>query len=615
MIKKLLTTIICFIVFTSPVLALTPIVNDEFSVNVTAFVDVDNTSTVKVNPNTNEVGIYSDVAVRILDRNNNPIAGRTVVLYAQGTPAEVTFQQPTAVTDSDGNAYGKVRSSSQGAYVIKAYDSSFSQNINITDSDSFYTFPLPVPNLNAEPYYTKGTTNRVYWDSLTGLSTYQYYVECSTESDFSTIAKNSGWVSTSSFEFTDLSGNQMYFYRVKAKNIGGAKSGWSNVVFSVQDSTPPVVKFVSIDRVFVNDKLSSISVVFDATDNFEIGSVNFTCKRENGTLDNCGHIDNVGTRYYVNVPLSDLEKGSFGVYFDKYTFCAQAFDKAGNNSSNCDFSIEISKYIQTPIPLFTNLINSIIKQANDAFGGIGDAVNNILTQSQELILQIFVILIFILVILISLSIISGGLFVVPTFLLAVLLNWLRFFGFKKKGNLLRYVYNAISGKPIKYARVTIYDSSNKLVLRDSTNKKGEFFGVIDTGKYRIIVSRSHFLFPSQLYKEYTLKTEKKLYTSEYIMVSGRNPMNVAIPIDPINIYNNWNKQNKIERRIVGLMKAITFLLLAVGLAFSIVVLEKYPNIINIIFTLLYIPAIGVFLKSVVKLKILNKRLNRIEKTS
>ncbi|MCK9368637.1 hypothetical protein M0R04_01535 [Candidatus Dojkabacteria bacterium] len=615
MIKKLLLTTILFLLLAAPIFALTPIQVDQFAVTIDSFVDVDNTSTITVTPNTNEISIYSDVVVRILDRNNNPVAAHSVVLYAQGSPAEVTFVQPTVVSNASGYTSGKVRSSLQGAYVIKAIDTSFTQDINITDSDSFFTFPLPIPSLNAEPYYTKGTSNRVYWSNLPGLGIYQYYVECSRSPVFSTIFADSGWVSGASFEFTNLTGNKMFYYRVKAKNIGGAQSGWSNVVFSVQDITPPVVSFVSIDRVFVDEKLSSIAVVFDATDNFEIGSANFTCKREDGTLDTCGHIDNVGTRYYVDIPLSDLEKGSWGVYLDKYTFCAQAFDKAGNSTTNCDFSIEISKYIETPFPIFTNLINSIIKEANRIFGELGDVVNSIIAQSQELLLQVFVLIIFILVILICLSIIAGGMFVIPTFLLSVLLAWLRFFGFKKVGNCLGYVYNAITGKPIKYAQVCIYDSSNKLVIRESTNKKGEFFGEVDTGKYRIIVGRSHFLFPSQLYKEYQIKPGRKLYTSEYIMVSGRNPMNVAIPIDPINLYNNWTRQKIVENRIIRLMKALAFLLLAVGLAFSIIVLEKYPNIINLIFTLLYIPAIGVFLKSVVKLKILNKGLNRIEKTS
>lgn len=607
MIKKLLITIGLFLFFCFPVFAVVPYEVDFFPIRVEGFVNVDTSSTISVTPDTNEVGLFSDVVVRILDGNGLPLANHTVTLYVQGSHPEITFQQPTDPSDSDGYIFGKVKSSSQGIYVIKATDTTYSQDVDIQDSASFYTFPLPSPILQAEPYYTKGTSNRVYWSFSGGLSTYQYYVEASKNSSFSSDVVSSGWVSGSSFEFTNLSGNQIYYFRVKARNLGGAQSSWSNVVFSVQDSIPPQIKYVSVDRVNVDDKLSSISVIFDVTDNFEVSQVTFFCLLQNGNKEECGNLENSGSRYTANIPLSDLEKGSFGVYFDNYTFCVQAEDKAGNIVDSCDFKIEIKGYVDTSIPIFNNIINSIIKYVNKSFKAVSVNITDAIDQSHQLLLQGITVVITIFVLLVSMSIISGGLFVIPVLILAWLFKFFKLFGIKKPGMYLGYVYDSITGRRIKYAKVTIYDGSNVKVGSDVTNINGEFFGNLDTGKYRIMVARAHYLFPSQLYKEYHLPTDAKLYTSEYLMVSKRNPMNIAIPIDPINIYANWEKQYTVEKRVVRLMKIVAFFFLTIGLGMSLVTLERFPNLINVILSLIYIPVIGVYLKSVLKLKVFVKR--------
>lgn len=600
MLKKLLFTIL--LMFVPSLVFAGSYEVDIFDITVTAFVGIDSASLVDVNPNNNEVGINSNVIVRILDLNGNPLSGHTVVLYAQGSPAGVTFVQPLNPSDADGYTYGKVKAIYPGAYVIRAYDTTYGQQIDIQDSDSFFTFPLPVPNMHAEPYYTKGTSNKVYWNDLGGISTYSYYVQASKSPTFSTIEANSGWVTSLSYQFNNLDNNQMYYYRLKAKNVAGVESGWSNVVFSVQDATPPVIKYVSIDKVMVNSKLSSITIIFDVTDNFAVATVQFHCQLQNGELDECGSLEKSGSRYKVNVPLSDLEKGPFGNFYENYVFCVFAQDKAGNSTNSCDFSFDISEYVDTGVPIFTNLINSIIDRINDYFRGFAKAFDFILEQTQELILQILSFLLFILIIIVLMGIAAGGIFVVPTFMLSVILNWLKFFGFKRKGQYLGFIYDAISGKRVKYAKIRIFDGSNVLVLTDVTNKEGEFFGDLEVGKYRVMVDRTHYLFPSQMYKEYKLKLDTKPYLGEFKMVSNRTPMELSIPLDPINIYADWERQAKMEKRIIGFMKALSFLLIAIGLGVAFTVFEKSPNVINIILLVLYIPAVAMFVNLSFRLK-------------
>lgn len=602
MLKKLLITIVTFALLSTLTLAQSYEVG-YFDVNVDGFVNIDNTSTVEVNPTIEEVGIYVDVIVRVLDRNSNPLSGRTIQIYVVGNPASVDIIQPTQATDSDGYAIGKLRSSAQGSYTVKAFDTTFTQDIDIVDSATLTVFPIPSPSMLSEPYYTKGTSNRVYWDLNLGMSTYTYYVEVSKSANFSTIHKNSGWISTKSYEFENLAPGNLYYYRVKAKNIGGAQSGWSNTVFSTQDNKAPTINYVDIQRIYTKNTFTGISVIFDVSDDYEVDTVKFYCKLKNAQKIECGHIEKSGVRYYVNIPTSELEREDFGAFKEKYDFCVYAWDKAGNMSSNCDFSIDISKYVQTDFPVFTNLINSIYKIINENFKKIGNLFDFISINFHELGLQLLSILIYILVVLSSLAVIAQGIFVIPTYILYLILKFFSVFGYRKNDSVIGYVYDAISGKPVKYAKVTIYDGTNRRLFTTVTDKKGYFRGTLDTGKYRIHVHRSHYLFPSEMYKEYGLPTTGKLYLGEYIIVSKRNPMNVAIPLDPQNIYSAFEKNHNLEKKMIGLMKALTFLLLTIGLTISIVTLEKYSNILNLIFLLMYIPAFGIFLKSVIRLKL------------
>jgi hypothetical protein len=92
------------------------------------------------------------------------------------------------------------------------------------------------PSLTDEPTYTAGTSNTVGWTSVSGAS--EYYAESSTSSSF-TSPMGSGWIATTSHTFSGLTDGQIYYYRVKARDSALNESGWSNIVSSTQDNTPP----------------------------------------------------------------------------------------------------------------------------------------------------------------------------------------------------------------------------------------------------------------------------------------------------------------------------------------------------------------------------------------
>ena len=171
----------------------------------------------------------------------SPISGHSVRLYIDGDDTGVTLTQPED-SDLSGLCTGKIKVSESGTYKVMAVDDTYGYDISITDFDIFYAVPLDIPSLLPEPYYTKSSENTIRWISE---EEYSYYAEASKLSDFSVVDKESGWVSESQYTFTDLDDGVMYYYRLKKKNSGDGESGWSNVVYSVQDSSAPVITLVS----------------------------------------------------------------------------------------------------------------------------------------------------------------------------------------------------------------------------------------------------------------------------------------------------------------------------------------------------------------------------------
>ena len=94
-----------------------------------------------------------------------------------------------------------------------------------------------VPTMNFEAPYTRGTTNGVSWSNVS-LAT-EYYLEWSADAAFATSAGNSGWVAGTAFTATGLTDGQLYYYRVKCRNAAHSEGGWSNLVSSTQDASPP----------------------------------------------------------------------------------------------------------------------------------------------------------------------------------------------------------------------------------------------------------------------------------------------------------------------------------------------------------------------------------------
>ncbi len=92
------------------------------------------------------------------------------------------------------------------------------------------------PRFYSEPVFTTGTENTVCWHPITGTD--HYVLEWSGQQDFS-ASVHSIQVTDTCFTVTNLANGEKVFYRVKRVQPDGSETDWSDVIWSVQDQTPP----------------------------------------------------------------------------------------------------------------------------------------------------------------------------------------------------------------------------------------------------------------------------------------------------------------------------------------------------------------------------------------
>jgi hypothetical protein len=111
-----------------------------------------------------------------------------------------------------------------------------------------------VPVLHAEPEITLGTNNTIYWDPIPGAN--DYYAECAEDANFTSIAYSTGCTETS-YKFTGLESGKRYWYSVKARNIAGVETNWSNVESSLQVTLDDAVELLLDQRSLKNRNMKN----------------------------------------------------------------------------------------------------------------------------------------------------------------------------------------------------------------------------------------------------------------------------------------------------------------------------------------------------------------------
>ncbi len=101
-----------------------------------------------------------------------------------------------------------------------------------------------VPALAAEPEYTQGAANTVSWSDESASGAAAYYAEAAEDTSFTVNLQGSDWIPGLTHEFAGLTDDQIYHYRVKARDAYLNESDWSALEHSTQDTSAPVTAAV-----------------------------------------------------------------------------------------------------------------------------------------------------------------------------------------------------------------------------------------------------------------------------------------------------------------------------------------------------------------------------------
>jgi hypothetical protein len=556
------------------------------SVSVIGAIKIDLFSTINLNPVTVEIYQPSVITIRILSPTGQGIPDRRVEIVAP----ELIITQPLNRTDSTGSTSGSGYSQIPGTYVVCAKDTTFGYDIEIINCRTLYVIPVTAPVFLTEPYYTKGFTNTLAWQSIgTG---YQYYIEASESPTFETVLTNSGWINNTSYQFTNLENEKMYFYRVKGRNPYGGVSAWSSVVFSVQDSQPPEIETLSIGDIGDNtttewDLNFLVQMIFRVTDNLQLNKGDFLCVNSLGITYSCVNDYKMeGDNLIVNVRLRDLERIAGAYLSERYEFCIEASDAGGNITRTCGIYLNIPKEESKPIR--PNIIDRIEKSLDDTVGQIElEDLERITTTTSF-------------VTIVTATILSiGSILNLPYILIQLFLNFISWLGLKAGSKPLGYVYDSLTKEPISQAIVRIFDiEKKKMVWSDITDTKGYFSARLEPGRYKILVRAVDFTYPSNIVfgkEDYPLKN---VYHGQEFEVSGMTEINFAIPLDSAEISKFKIWREIILGRIKTFVSILNIFLFVFGLVFAIYLYSKNPYWLTLTVLILYLPSFFLIVRNI-----------------
>jgi len=559
---------------------------------VSANINVDLYSQLSLSPSTVEAGQPSTVSITSLSPNGSTRSRREIVIYIDGNSTGISIVQPP-LTDSHGKTVGYVSSVVPGTYTVCAKDVTDGSEIFIADCETLYVVPVPAPQMLPEPEYTKGDSNIVMWN-MVGSGVYEYYVEVSTTSDFSIVLDHSDWIKNLAFEFNNLEDGQIYFYHVKARNSYGVESGWSNVVFSVQDDQGPQIEYIGISDMEGNtnvnwDRDFEINIRYRITDNVAVANKDFWCLANDGSRYDCLYTaKESGDFWDITIQLKYLEKTVSGNLFGEYRFCVEATDSVNNVTRNCEAKLEViieipEEEIPEPTvpPIITQIIDKLDKFFDETFLKLKqtplDNVTVVVTAVNLAIGLGFLITIF------------GSL---PYILLQLFLSVLTLLGFRKKSNVSGYVYNSVTKEPINLAVVRVFNEVHELVWTSVTDSNGYFMAPqVEDGEYYITVTARDYIFPSKIVygrKDFPLEN---VYHGDPFLTKDEEIPDFSIPLDPVDMKASRVRITKILSSTKLLWQIVLIVLFVFGLSLSILAVVVTKVWWNYVMVALYIPAL------------------------
>lgn len=548
--------------------------------SVNAYIDIDHDSLVQIDNESSEVGLWRDIQIRVTDRDGNPMSGRSLVIYSE--PSSFTeIEQPLA-TDSDGRAEGRFRASLTGIYIIKVKDVTFPNEIFLNSFVVSYVAPIPTPVLNTLPLYSKGSEVEVVWSPVTGLgSPYTYQLQLSDDDGFTNVVESIDGLSSSSYVFIGLENSKIYYYRVRAVNSVGILGPWSEIVFSAQDYSPPVIKVVEPPKLVSTG--TGVQVVFrlSITENLSIDSVAVYCMEEGGRRE-CGEVSNNGNIYTVTISSVELKNGLFTGLKGEYRFCVDATDKAGHTSSFCDLSISIDDSTHLPPSEPSEIITYILGRVTDFVRTLDLLVVAFLSQFGSLALAVFSTTSLLIVFLMSFVTFFGSIAVFPFVIKRVFQKIMSFLGLIGSTKLLGKVFSSSTGEGIHFAVISVYTGSNRFIKRVVSDRNGDFYLDLKEGRYRLTVSRFGYIFPSILSKG------SDEYRGGTFRINKDGKGYVSVPLD-LQFGSRSRDGYLWFVNVYRYIKYLSVMILLSGLITSLYLVRTDLSFASVFILLLYIP--------------------------
>ncbi len=574
------------------------------------------TGAVEVLDPTVEKGVWSNVRVRVLDSQGQPMSGRTIILNIDRPMANWAIEQPTSVTDNNGYTQGRIRGFEAAITKVTAVDRTIPLNYHLEGFDWLRVTEVPTLALHELPRYSKGLTRLITWNFVQGDDTYQYYIESSTDINFTGLVNNSGWVSLNEYLYQNLVNEQTYFYRGMLRNSANVVSSYSNVVFSSQDNQGPTIDEMDFE-VFEEQEAKRAKLSFLIKDFSSVSRVEFECKnpKQNNEYVSCGSLSSSNNFHDVSFTedgLQDYKVNDTEYYLD---YCVNAWDIVGNNGSLCaekTFKLEIDvveqetrevekklepKKVVEPEPVQET---RVFTPVTEAIGNVFKPILEIITRSIESTVAYIQDMTFDdeAVGTTSVAIVST---VTPITIFTILFNPANFYPvgqialglvglFRRKKKVLPYgfVYNAVTKEPINRAIVRVF-KNNKLVSTAVTDAYGVFTANLEAGQYYLKVVINGYTYPTKLIKGETDRPFENIYRGGKFIVEEESQVQYSIPLDPIESsgfkFTKTIILNKLSNFISGFQK----ILVVVGLLVAFFLYLRTPDVFNLTILLFYIP--------------------------
>jgi len=523
-----------------------------------------------------------------------PIADLDIELTISNRASNTSYSDD-GTTDSDGEETIPLTAYEEGTYDMEVVDTSDTYDL-LPRSDYWHVWPaLNIPVMDEMPEYVNEANANAYWSYLARCAGqgYEFFLEISTDAYFTQIVEQYTWHSDYEYHFGHLDDGIRYYFRVKARNDATSlESGWSNIVSTILDKTPPVIVIEDVVVEADDDDSFFVTIPLDITDNVGVRDVIAYCVSQTGGAPyECGTISLVNGDYVLVIDSDLLEQDISGEFFDEYQFCIQATDFAGNGSVECGVPFDVPEQyedLEPPPEEFINVIRNIID----------DIIEEIVIFFDEVFANFSVDFLAGLALFLSILAIALGLWLKNIqfrnlfyMLFQIFSNILAWLGLRIKEKPYGYVYDSVTKDPVSQAVVRAYDAeNNRLVSTDVTDEYGVFSLRLDEGVYKFIVKCKDYIYPSQVIIGNSDYPRKNVYHGEILELKKQTEPNMAIPVDPVNPHESKMRKAAFRNRLGLAIKILAPVITVAGFSLSLYLYFRAPNWITLLIVLSYIPA-------------------------